>query len=812
MSKAEPGPNKEVGRPLRRPTGIIERFEDSSDRRADRDDAAASSPRRLKRISGRFRPLEPLRVHSVRRDVVRPNGQKSARPHVEGQRSGEDPPIVQARDHGVCKVKTSRRCRHRADAVGPGKDRLVPLRIVGFGRSSHIGRQGELPVLSGEGLDVAPDLDSNPAPISSIDDRNLGVRAIDPQTRARPERLVRLRQRPPCRPFRFDEQKLDAAAGRLSADQARGAYARVVDDQEITRAQEFRQLRERVVGNITRTPIERQKATRVATGRRMSGDRFRRKNVVKLGQPHRSETVPALFHSGWVVMLGAVRYCPHCFSIYTSQVDFCGIDGTKLREETTDPLVGRVLDRYRVLERLGLGAMGCVYRVAHTFLEHEYAMKVLFGDLSANKRIVERFRREAQVVSKVRHPNVVAVTDFGTTDNGLTFLVMEYVRGRTLADIITAEAPFTPTRAANIARQIAAGLGEAHRQEFIHRDVKPSNVMVWSDGHHEYVKLVDFGIVGLVPTQRSARITGSGHFVGTPLYMAPEQSRDPLKVSPAADLYGLGIMLFEMLTGQPPFDADSVVDLFIQHATAPVPQLPASQGLELLVHWLLEKRADRRPNSADAVIAELDRLSSARTYSLQLRPADAGFRPSLDAATLDGTFDGPQSTDLKEAAVSHSAPEYPEVEPTPALPLPPIGMVPAASPSTIAHAPPPSTATPSLAMPSVNTPPPIQAPVPARPPAMPLPPFRQTVSVDRAKPGPRATSLDFEFLRGRLDYLSDRLRRAVIIDATRTALETRLRRLQAGLRVDLDERSFPVIARDLADIERDLNAAVGPRN
>lgn len=452
-------------------------------------------------------------------------------------------------------------------------------------------------------------------------------------------------------------------------------------------------------------------------------------------------------------MLTAVRFCPHCFSIYTSQVDYCGIDGTKLREEAADPLVGRVLDRYRVLQRLGLGAMGCVYRVAHTFLEHEYAMKVLFGDLSANKRVVERFRREAQVVSKVRHPNVVAVTDFGTTDNGLTFLVMEYVSGRTLAEVIGAEAPFTPSRTANIARQIASGLGEAHRQDFIHRDVKPSNVMVWSDGEQEYVKILDFGIVGLLPSDHTVRITGSGHFVGTPLYMAPEQSRDPLKITPAADLYGLGVMMYEMLTGQPPFTAESVVDLFIKHSTAPVPAIPAAQGLELLVHWLLEKRPDRRPPNSDAVIAELDRLASARTHRVQLGPPSNPSSAVLDAATLDTTQDSDERPRLPDVR----PPEEIDGDPTPSFPLP------------------------------LTIPPPL-----AR--------------------GPRRRSepLNYDFLLGRLDAVTDRLASAAVAADRRVVLETRIRQLRATLRSDLDDVTYARWARDLADIDRDVSAGHRP--
>ena len=465
-------------------------------------------------------------------------------------------------------------------------------------------------------------------------------------------------------------------------------------------------------------------------------------------------------------MLTVVRFCPHCFSIYTSQVDYCGIDGTRLREQAEDPLIGRVLDRYRVLERLGLGAMGCVYRVAHTFLGHEYAMKVLFGDLSANKRVVERFRREAQVVSKVRHPNVVSVIDFGTTDNGLTFLVMEYVEGRTLAEIIAAEAPFTPSRAANITRQLAAGLGEAHRQDFIHRDVKPANVMVWGGGEQEYVKILDFGIVGLVPGESSVRITGSGHFVGTPLYMAPEQSRDPKHVSAAADLYSVGVILFEMLTGGPPFAAESVVDLFIKHATEPLPTLPASQGLELLVHWLLEKRPDRRPACAGDVIAELDRLASARTFRVQLRPADPGFEPALDANTLDATYDRPKEEFERITDVPPNAPELASNEP--AIPQP---AYPASEP------------TPSIPHPIVRSGP--------------------------YAPMARSAKHDLSFLMDRMKAVDARLARAQIPAEQRVVLETRLRRLQAALRSNVDSRAYPSLARDLADVDRDLSAAGG---
>ncbi|MEM7678688.1 MAG: serine/threonine-protein kinase, partial [Myxococcota bacterium] len=353
-------------------------------------------------------------------------------------------------------------------------------------------------------------------------------------------------------------------------------------------------------------------------------------------------------------------------------------------------------------------------------------------------------------------------------------------------NIIADEAPFTPYRAAKIARQIASGLHEAHRQGFIHRDVKPSNIIVRSDGRDEYVKLLDFGIArahdqitpsvafdasasgahraGAAPVHVDHRagaaplwisesrdqpsITGSGNFVGTPLYMAPEQSRDPQNIRPAADLYSLGVIMYEMLVGQPPFTAERVVDLFVQHSTAPVPHLPPSQGMELLVHWLLEKRPDRRPRGAPEVIAELDRLASARTFGVRLRPPHPGLQVDLDTETVDSE-PFPASTDIQMG------------------PLNPASLAP----------------TPSFPFPLVES-------------------RRGTLEVARDEP------LDPHHLQNRLSYVADRLERGQLAADTRAVLEVRLRRVRASLRADADHHALAVVARDITDIDRDLSTAL----
>src|SRR5262245_25713737 len=221
--------------------------------------------------------------------------------------------------------------------------------------------------------------------------------------------------------------------------------------------------------------------------------------------------------------------------------------------------------------------MGCVYRATHTVLPREYAIKVLFRDFASNATQIERFRREAQAASTMSHQNIVSVADFVALPNGLTFIVMELVAGRTLERAIQSEAPFSPLRTANIAKQVAAGLGEAHRMGFVHRDVKPSNIMLGQGPKGEQVKILDFGVVGIGQTPIAARLTAIGHIIGTPTYMAPEQVHDP-GVGPPADLYALGVIMFEMLAGEPPFTGVDRTEVFIKHISVAPPQLPPADG------------------------------------------------------------------------------------------------------------------------------------------------------------------------------------------------------------------------------------------
>lgn len=317
--------------------------------------------------------------------------------------------------------------------------------------------------------------------------------------------------------------------------------------------------------------------------------------------------------------------CPKCGASYSNLAHRCGIDGEKLVTPTQDFLIGRVVDRYRIVDRIGVGAMGCVYRAIHTELETEVALKVLLGELGADDRFVARFRREAQILHQTSHPNVVRVLDYGRSKEGLAYMVMELLPGRTLEVVLETEAPLPPDRVVVLARGLAAALGAIHARGFVHRDVKPANVMIGPSGDAE-LRLLDFGIAGKVDATKGTKLTATGKILGTPTYMAPEQAEDAL-VTPAADLYSLGAILYEALSGAPPFTGNRLGEVLVKHATLAPPPLPFCDGLEVIVLGLLAKAPAARPQSAAELIGLLDDWSQARGPT-----ADPSPPPALPAA------------------------------------------------------------------------------------------------------------------------------------------------------------------------------------
>jgi serine/threonine protein kinase len=314
-------------------------------------------------------------------------------------------------------------------------------------------------------------------------------------------------------------------------------------------------------------------------------------------------------------------------------------------------LIGTTVSgRYRIDSVLGEGGMGTVYAAEHTLMRKRVAIKVLHPDMGRVPDMVARFEREAMAAGHIDHPNIAAATDFGQLDDGSLFLVLEYVEGENLRLVIE-RGRFSIDRALHIGRQIVGALSRAHALGVVHRDLKPDNVMlITRDGDPDFVKVLDFGIakvsvldpssppsaVPSSPLSGSPRVlTQVGMIYGTPEYMAPEQALGQ-PVDGRADLYAVGILLFEMLTGRRPFDHDSMAALLGMHVAAPVPQMSVvapdadvPPAIEAVVRRLLAKNAADRYASADELKEALARAVLG-TSQTDLPPAPASaFRSSL---------------------------------------------------------------------------------------------------------------------------------------------------------------------------------------
>src|SRR6266705_2650199 len=306
-----------------------------------------------------------------------------------------------------------------------------------------------------------------------------------------------------------------------------------------------------------------------------------------------------------------MKECPTCRCCFPDEVNHCPDDGV----QTTQSIQGEpILDgRYQLEKRLGQGGMGIVFKGRHIFLKTLHAIKVILPDLVGNDpNLVTRFRQEALAAAAIRHQNIIAVTDFGVVRGTMPFLVMEFVQGKSLQDIMAEEGAMSPVRAFELMQPICAGIAAAHRQGIVHRDLKPLNVMICDDmSISEGVKILDFGLAKiksgeLLGSFIAAQTTG---LMGSPFYMAPEQWSDE-PPDARADIYSLGVMLFQMLSGEVPFKGSSIPAIMKKHLTADVPSF-ASRGIEVpaqiegVVRHALEKDLKYRTPSADEFVGEL---------------------------------------------------------------------------------------------------------------------------------------------------------------------------------------------------------------
>lgn len=321
-------------------------------------------------------------------------------------------------------------------------------------------------------------------------------------------------------------------------------------------------------------------------------------------------------------------------------------------ESASDHLIGAVLaSRYRIEARVGDGSMGAVYRARHVRLGREFAVKVLRPMLTGDPGLRRRFLREAELAGALHHPGIVGMVDIGETSTGLCYLVMEYASGDTLYDLIMHAAPLPAPRVIAIVRQLCEALAHAHERRVIHRDLKPENVIVDLDARgRDRIKIIDFGIAILRDEAVSSspeRLTTAGLVLGTPHYMAPEQALGD-SIDHRVDLFALGVMCFEMLTGRAPFDGDGVE---VAHANVSMDtpamrdRAPGQQVdplLEAFTRRLMSKSRDARPPTASAARAlidliERDRRAAAYVLDVPLEiaaPRTAQRAPSLPQAVL----------------------------------------------------------------------------------------------------------------------------------------------------------------------------------
>ncbi|MEO6878469.1 MAG: protein kinase, partial [Gemmatimonadaceae bacterium] len=305
--------------------------------------------------------------------------------------------------------------------------------------------------------------------------------------------------------------------------------------------------------------------------------------------------------------VAVAKVCPQCGAEYETGDLFCPKDCSPLRPKSGgDPMIGRVIaDRYLVLARLGEGGMGRVYLAEHVKMTRQCAIKVMNPSLMHDSESLARFAREASSAARILHPNVAAVFDYGEADK-IVYLVMEYVDGDSLSAILTQDGALNPRRAIDIARQIADGLSAAHELGIVHRDLKPDNVIVTrTRAGNETPKIVDFGIAKALSDSAEDALTQSGLVIGTPEYMSPEQLLgDP--VDARSDIYGLGCILYQMLTGTQPFAAESREQMIRRrlheappHVRDVLPDLPRRLDT-LIVHMLARSPGDRLASAAVA--------------------------------------------------------------------------------------------------------------------------------------------------------------------------------------------------------------------
>ncbi|MCK6551097.1 serine/threonine protein kinase, partial [Myxococcota bacterium] len=315
-----------------------------------------------------------------------------------------------------------------------------------------------------------------------------------------------------------------------------------------------------------------------------------------------------------------------------------------------------VLGRYEVERRIGSGGMGSVYVGKQKAVGRNVALKILRSDLTTNEHVRERFRREAEIIGKLRHPNTIQLIDYGETDDGMAVMVMELLVGRPLNDRLRESGPMPLVDALTVGIEVASSLAEAHLLGLVHRDLKPANIFLVEVAGQTHAKVLDFGIARILD-EEATRLTSTGQVFGTPRYMSPEQALSTGEVDARSDIYSLGLIIYECIVGQPPFVAQTSIQYLSAHSTQTPPKLrdhyaDAPEALEQLVDACLAKDPEDRPQTADAVVEALTaiRRSLEGGHTGPITIPRGQTRPGLVVGT--GTGSGLTNTAVSPARTS----------------------------------------------------------------------------------------------------------------------------------------------------------------
>jgi serine/threonine protein kinase len=408
-----------------------------------------------------------------------------------------------------------------------------------------------------------------------------------------------------------------------------------------------------------------------------------------------------------------VRYCPSCHSVFPNEFRTCPKDQSDLLT-ASELQPGMVLrGKYEILGKLGAGGMAAVYRARHLAFGEVRAIKVVNNRLADDEDFLRRFRNEAVVARRLQHPNAVRVDDLDMTEDGRPFIVMEYVEGQNLREVVRHQGALSLRRSVVIARQVAAALAAAHDLGIVHRDIKPDNILLAGSGDTETAKVLDFGIAKMRESalgDSGAVATRTGMVVGTPQYISPEQAmgRRGSEIDGRADLYSLGVVLYEMVTGRLPFESDTAMGIILHHLQTPPPEprevrpdLGIPDSLSGVLMQALQKDPNRRFGSATAMA---NALQGVLALPLLERPGSAeAARAGSERPPTPPPV--PFDIDRHETRVMPKTPPVPGPSPMAARSTPPpIPSTPAPSPTMAGRASPSWTPVPA---PTVFSPPPI---------------------------------------------------------------------------------------------------------